>query len=160
MAESHEEVLAAYAEAAGLDTAPDLPPAAEALGIKFTDYEPKKHLFAVFPAEPRWAGFGGAIEPGCIAMASCLTAGMLAELLAKKPCLQLTSDAMSVKSLTADGRWILLEARLKATRGSVIFCEVTIKDADAKLAGRVTCEFAARKTSKSAKANAAEDAES
>ncbi|MBI1319687.1 MAG: hypothetical protein GC168_12175 [Candidatus Hydrogenedens sp.] len=146
MEEKHQQILEAIGELASAPPEVVLPPAAALYGVQFYDFEEKKHIFARCPARTEWAGAGGEVHRETLAAAAGLCAEALAIALAKKRCALVSMEAQFFKSITADGRDMTLEARLKATRGSIAFCEVTAKCIDAKLSARFMYQYAVLKS--------------
>ena len=141
----HDEILAGFGETLGI--APDevLPPAAAIYGLSFFDYEEKKHLFARCEARQAWSAGDGEVHRETLAAAAGLCAETMAVALAKKRCALMSMEAQYFRSVTADDRDMTIEARLKATRGSIIFCEAIVKCIDSKLSARMSFQYAVLK---------------
>lgn len=157
MSDTLQAVLTEYGNALGDPDEAALPPAVAQLGIAFEDYEPKKHLYAQCPASTDWVGLDGKLSRDWLVMCGGLTAHLLATLLAKKPCIALSSEAMHFRSAQASNRDLSIQARVKATRGSVMFLEVVFKDPDAKLIGRATYQYAVMKSKSRSPSSQEED---
>jgi len=145
MEANHEELLAHIGEAIGIAPEELLPPVAALYGLSFFDYEEKKHLFARCEARTAWSAGDGEVHRETLTAAAGLCAETLAIALAKKRCALMSAEAQFYRSITADGRGMTIEARLKATRGSIIFCETIVKCVDSKLSARMMYQYAVLK---------------
>jgi hypothetical protein len=145
MEAQHDELLAHIGEAIGIGPDELLPPVAVLYGLSFFDYEEKKHLLARCEARKAWATADNEVHRETLMAAAGLCAETLAIALAKKRCALMSTEAQFFRAVTADGRDMTIEARLKATRGSIIFCETIVKCIDSKLSARMMYQYAVLK---------------
>lgn len=146
MSSIQEEVNTALRNAWNLPEGTTFPPPLhEALNLRWTAHEPKRHLQATCVFPESWAAFDG-VGGGGLGAAFETVAQSFACLLAHKRCALLNLECTTLRHLKPGAGEVEIETQIRATRKSVVFIEGVLRDHERQVLAHASATYAALKS--------------